>query len=250
MTAGQSIPLADITAGKLKFTPARRTPTAPRYATFTFQVQDDGGTANGGVDLDPTPNTITVNVTAVNDDPVAVADSKTIPEDAAATAIDVLANDTDVEGGTRTITATTDGTKGTVTFTATGVTYKPNLHVNGADSFTYTISDNQGGTATGTVNVTITPVNHNPLAPNDAGLTVPEGAGATALNVLGNDSDVDGDTLTITSEDHIAAHGTVAITGGGTGLTYKPATRYKGTDTFTLHGQRRPRRDRSGHGRC
>ena len=52
-------------------------PTATGYATFTFQVQDNGGTANGGVDLDQTPNTITVNVTAVNDAPVvaqAIAD--------------------------------------------------------------------------------------------------------------------------------------------------------------------------------
>src|SRR5262249_30663623 len=42
------------------------------YASFTFQVQDDGGTANGGVDLDPTPHTITVDVTPVNDAPTDV----------------------------------------------------------------------------------------------------------------------------------------------------------------------------------
>ena len=37
------------------------------YASFTFQVQDNGGTANGGVDLDQSANTITINVTAVNE---------------------------------------------------------------------------------------------------------------------------------------------------------------------------------------
>ena len=47
----------------------RPTPTAARYTSFTFQVQDNGGTANGGVDLDPTPNTLTINVTPVNDAP-------------------------------------------------------------------------------------------------------------------------------------------------------------------------------------
>src|SRR5438132_7505901 len=39
------------------------------YASFTFQVQDGGGTAGGGVDLDPTPRTLTLDVTSVNDAP-------------------------------------------------------------------------------------------------------------------------------------------------------------------------------------
>ena len=54
--------------GRLVFTPAANANGAG-YASFTFQVQDDGGTANGGVDLDASPNTMTVNVTAVNDAP-------------------------------------------------------------------------------------------------------------------------------------------------------------------------------------
>ena len=54
VTAGQFVSVADITAGKLMFTPAANANGAG-YASFTFQVQDDGGTANGGVDLDPTP---------------------------------------------------------------------------------------------------------------------------------------------------------------------------------------------------
>jgi VCBS repeat-containing protein len=68
VNAGQFVSLSDITSGKLKFTPASDGNGA-NYASFTFQVQDNGGTANGGVDLDPTPNTITVNVTPVNDAP-------------------------------------------------------------------------------------------------------------------------------------------------------------------------------------
>ena len=51
MTAGQFVPVADISGGMLKFTPAANANGAG-YAIFTFQVQDDGGTANGGVDLD------------------------------------------------------------------------------------------------------------------------------------------------------------------------------------------------------
>ena len=76
VTAGQFVSLADINAGLLKFTPAANA-NGNDYASFTFQVQDNGGTANGGVDLDPTPNTITINVTPVNDAPTvanAIAD--------------------------------------------------------------------------------------------------------------------------------------------------------------------------------
>ena len=54
VTAGQFVSAADITAGLLMFTPAPGANGAA-YASFTFQVQDDGGTANGGVDLDPSP---------------------------------------------------------------------------------------------------------------------------------------------------------------------------------------------------
>ena len=54
------------------------------YASFTFQVRDDGGTANGGDDLDPSADTITINVTADNDDPDAVDDTLTVARNAAA----------------------------------------------------------------------------------------------------------------------------------------------------------------------
>ena len=59
VTAGQFISAADIAGGKLMFTPAANANGAG-YASFTFQVQDDGGTANGGVDLDQSANTITL----------------------------------------------------------------------------------------------------------------------------------------------------------------------------------------------
>ena len=68
VTTGQFVSVSDISSGLLKFTPASNANGAA-YASFTFQVQDDGGTANGGANLDPTPKTLTVNVTAVNDAP-------------------------------------------------------------------------------------------------------------------------------------------------------------------------------------
>ena len=68
VTAGQYVSAADIGAGLLAFHPAANGNGTP-YTSFTFQVQDDGGTANGGADLDASPNTLTFNVTAVNDTP-------------------------------------------------------------------------------------------------------------------------------------------------------------------------------------
>jgi hypothetical protein len=70
VTAGQFVSVTDINAGHLVFTPAGNV-NGNGYAHFTFQVEDDGGTANGGVNLDQSPNTITLNVTPVNDAPVA-----------------------------------------------------------------------------------------------------------------------------------------------------------------------------------
>lgn len=63
VTVGQMVAVTDINASNLKFTPAVNA-SGTNYANFTFQVQDDGGTANGGIDLDPMPNTFTFNVTA------------------------------------------------------------------------------------------------------------------------------------------------------------------------------------------
>ncbi len=68
ITVGQFIPVTDITGNKLVFTPAANGNGSP-YTSFTFQVQDNGGTANGGSNLDPTAATMTVNVTSVNDAP-------------------------------------------------------------------------------------------------------------------------------------------------------------------------------------
>ena len=70
VTAGQSISAADITAGNLLFTPAAEA-NGTGYASFTFQVQDNGGTANGGANTDPAARTMTIDVSAVNDAPTA-----------------------------------------------------------------------------------------------------------------------------------------------------------------------------------
>lgn len=85
VTAGQHVSLADLAAGKLQFIPAING-SGNAYSSFTFQVQDNGGTANGGVDTDPYPRTMTINVTSlVNTAPQGAAKTVTTPENAAYT---------------------------------------------------------------------------------------------------------------------------------------------------------------------
>ena len=146
VTAGEIVAAADIAAGKLTFAPGANENGAG-YAGFTFQVQDDGGTANGGVDLDPTPNKITIDVTAVNDPPVAQDDAYIATEDTTLTvgAPGVLANDTDIESDPLTATMLTGPAHGTPALNPDGsFTYKADANYSGADSFTYTVDDGQG----------------------------------------------------------------------------------------------------------
>jgi hypothetical protein len=82
VTAGQFVSTADIAQGRLTFAPAPGTVGSP-YASFTFQVRDDGGTADGGADLDPNPKTLTINVLPVNHAPSFTASKpRTVNEDA------------------------------------------------------------------------------------------------------------------------------------------------------------------------
>ncbi len=115
----------------------------------------------------PTSSTISDNQgqgTIQNDDPIATDDSATLAEDSGANAIDVLANDTAAPGtgDTLTVTAASDPANGSTSFTATGISYTPDSNFFGTDTFTYTISDGNGGSDTATVIVTVTSVTDAP----------------------------------------------------------------------------------------
>ena len=207
------------------------------YCNGGAPTDDFTYTLNGG-----SVGTVKVTVTCVDDPPVAVDDTKTVTEDAAATAVDVLANDTDVDGGPKAIASVTQPAHGTVVITGggTGLTYEPNANYCNTpppfDTFTYTLN----GGSVGTVKVTVTCVDDPPVAVDDS-KTVVEDAAATAVDVLANDTDVDGGPKSVQSVTQ-PAHGTVVITGGGTGLTYQPDANYCNggapTDdfTYTLNG--------------
>ncbi len=189
-------------------------------ATFTYTARDTGGlesTASASVTVNP-----------VNDPPVAATDGAATNEDTPVT-VAVLANDTDIDGGALSVTAVTQGGNGAVTSNGTTITYTPAANFNGGDSFTYTVSDGNGGTAMASVIVSIAAVNDAPNAAPDSGATR-EGV-AVILSVLANDSDVEGGTLTVTAAG-TPANGSAVLLAGNT-IRYTPGANFTGTDTFT-----------------
>jgi VCBS repeat-containing protein len=199
------------------------TPSADFGGTDTFTYQANDGTLNSTV------ATVTITVNAVNDAPTAAADVATLDEDTSAV-IDVLANDTDPEGATLVVTAVSTPTAngGSVTINADNtVTYTPATNYAGADSFTYTVSDGEM-TSDGVVSLTVTAVNDAPTAQTDTVETTVNSD--VMIDVLANDSDVDGDALTLVSVG-APLHGTKTVMGSV--IHYYPPADFTGTDTFT-----------------
>ena len=163
--------------------------------------------------------------------PDAVDDAASVAEDSGANAIAVLANDTDPDADTLSVTAVTQGAHGSVAITGggTGVSYTPASNYFGPDSFTYTVDDGNGGTDTATVAVTVTPVEDPPVAVNDVA-NVSEDSGPNLIGVLANDFDVDGDALSVSAVTQ-GANG--SVTNNGNSVSYTPAPNYFGPDSFT-----------------
>jgi hypothetical protein len=214
---------------------------APSTAPRTLQITvDDGELLNHTGSA-----TRELVVTAVDDAPVAVADSAIVDEDSTANPIAVLGNDTDVDGGPISISAITQPINGRVAITGggTGVTYTPaanfcNSLFGTPDTFTYTLSP---GGSKATVSVVVACDDDPPIAVADSA-TVAEGSTANPINVLGNDNDADGGPRMVAAVTQ-PAHGTVAIGPGSASVLYTPAAGYcneapnapRDTFTYTLN---------------
>jgi uncharacterized delta-60 repeat protein/CSLREA domain-containing protein len=217
VTQGANGSVTDNGDGTVTYTPD---PDWNGVDSFTYTVSD-------GVLTDTA--TVTITVTAVNDAPVAVDDADSIPEDGSST-VDVLANDLDVDGDVVFVVSVVQPANGMVVDNGDGtLTYTPDPDWHGVDSFSYLISDG-ALTATATVTITVTAVNDAPVAVDDAD-TIPED-GSSTIDPIANDSDVDGDTLSVESVTQ-AANGTVVINGDGT-VTYTPNADWHGTDLYTV----------------
>lgn len=192
--------------------------------SFTYTISDGHGhTATA---------TITVNNSgsATNQAPAAVGDSIVVANVGNSLSFDPRANDSDFDADTLTVTAVSTPTKGTAVIVGgTKITYTRTSA--GADSFTYTISDGNGHTQTATVSVAdyYGASNTAPTGVNDS-ITLQGIANAITFDPRGNDSDPNGDALTITAVG-AATYGTVSIVNGGKAILYSRL--YPGDDSFT-----------------
>ena len=194
-------------------------------ATFTYTATDGSATS--------APATAAVNVTGVNDAPVANADSLTTSEDTPLTipGSTLTANDTDADGNTLTVVGVSNATNGSVSLSGGQITFTPTADFHGTATFDYTVSDGNGGSSTATVTVTVGPVNDAPVANADV-LSATEDTPATftAGELTGNDTDVDGDALTLVSVTS-GAGGTASLAGGV--VTFTPDANFNGPAGFT-----------------
>ena len=137
--------------------------------------------------------TMLLNQDLGNISPTAVDDSTSVSEDQSIT-VSVLENDSDPDDDTLTVTSTTQPSNGAITLHSDyTITYTPVQDYNGPDSFTYTISDGNGGTDEGLVTITVIPVNDAPIAEAGNNTGAAEG---TTVTLTGTGSDIDGNTLT------------------------------------------------------
>jgi hypothetical protein len=205
---------------------------------FFTPAQDDFGTTTitytASNDVGSDSGVITVNITADNTDLTANNDDFAVNEGATVT-LDVLANDSDGPGESGVLTITSVGTPnfGTATITdgGTRISYtSTGSAADGDDSFTYTISDGQGGTATAVVNIDIQDVLDAPVAGNDTE-TVLEDSGTLTIDLNSLVTLEGSDTVTFSKVSGTDAIGTSAVAANGT-LTFTPVLNANGTATI------------------
>ncbi|MBM7113514.1 tandem-95 repeat protein [Archangium primigenium] len=196
------------------------TPTANFSGEDAFKVTVSDGKATAMA-------TVRVTVQEVNSAPVAGDDTATTDEDVALTlaASVLLANDTDADGDTLTLSRVQNPSGGAVVLSGTTLTFTPDANFNGTASFEYVVTDGSANSI-GRVTVTVDPINDAPVA-TPVTVSTPQSTSVTITLVA---TDVDGDALTFTTTT--PAHGTLS----GTGATrvYRPTPGFLGQDTFTF----------------
>jgi VCBS repeat-containing protein len=172
---------------------------------------------------------LTVTVRPVNDAPVVNNDSATVRANQTVR-IDVLANDSDLDGDSLSTQLVSGPAHGKVVRNADGsFSYTALYGYQGNDSFTYRINDSDLNSALATVNIVVTAPNRAPVAKNDTASTLEDTA--VRLNLVANDTDADGDAL-IVKIVSAPCHGTLTLNADGS-YTYTPDRNWYGTEVFT-----------------
>ncbi len=198
--------------------------------TFTYTVANAANVRQTG--------TVTVQLTDINDPPVATNDTFTVIQDSTQNVLDVLVNDTrGVDPSTETLTVSQVGTGsagGTISVGTSGlnVRYTPKAGFTGTETFTYTLSDGRGATATATATVTVNPSVPAPTATADS-FPITEDAAEASFDVIANDvPSVTGNTLSLESVGTSSKGSTVSVGTDGK-MKYKPAANFAGSETIT-----------------
>lgn len=200
------------------------TPAANFHGTDMFTVTASDGTLSDSA-------VVTVTVLPINDAPSGVADSFATDEDSmhTATITTLLANDSDVDADTLTITSVGNAMNGSVVRAGNDVTFMPTTNFVGTGNYHYTLSD---GTASVDVLVTVSigGVNDVPVAVDDVDATAEDtDLVVTEASLVSNDTDSDGQTLMVSAVSN-ATHGTVLLASGS--VTFTPEANFSGTATF------------------
>ncbi|MGB9798901.1 MAG: tandem-95 repeat protein [Thermanaerothrix sp.] len=194
--------------------------------SFTFKISD--GQVDSNVAM------VSITVTPVNDAPVALSDVFSVNEDTvlSVTTLGVLINDQDADGDVLSALLVSNVDHGTLTLnTNGGFIYIPSKDYNGSDSFTYFANDGQANSNPATVTLIVNPINDAPVVVDDTYRANILGILVSNPNVLGNDSDVDQDNLSVDLRS-TPIHGVLNINNNGN-FTYVPTPDYRGTDSFT-----------------
>ena len=169
---------------------------------------------------------VSINISGLNDTPIAQTQSVTTNEDTDAI-ITLVATDTDEDEDALTYSIVSNPLHGTVSITGAVVTYSPASNYNGADSFTFKANDGSLDSNTSLVSISVSAVNDVPVVVNKS-VTIDEDTTVT-ITLEATDKDEDALTYSIVSNP---LHGTVSITGAV--VTYSPASNYNGADSFTF----------------
>ena len=216
--------------GSFEYTPSLAFHDVDTFQYLACDAGADGIPANGDDLCSAAPATVTITV---NDPPVAVADAAATAEDTPISG-NVLTNDTDPNFDPLTAALFGGAVNGSVALAADGsFTFTPNANANdgntpGGFSFQYRASDGWTFSNVATVTISVSAVNDPPVAANDSA-TTPINT-PVLIAVLTNDSDVDGDPLSIGAVS-APSHGTAVTVGNQ--IRYTPNAGYLGTDSFT-----------------